>query len=203
MRLSSSFPVFLAVVALAVPVCAQQKAVAASKTLRIGNMPKLSKQHLLVKTPAVSVRSDIRTSSTKPGEWAFFSFEYETAPEWIDDLAVTYYVMSQGIDLEGNPEYNLFQATVHYGDIAKGKHQAAVVLPPVAITRYGMPVAFAVEVSDDGNEPVAKSSDGKAPDGWWTNEKFTERMVPRDGYLVDRSKTLFQFVNPDDYEAVR
>ena len=199
----SKFMLALALSALALPVFAQQAA--ASKTLRLGDMPKLGKQHVFVKAPELTVRSDIRSTRSKPREWAYMEFDYETASKWVDDLAVTYYVMSQGFDEDGKKEYNLFTTTVHYGDVAKGKHVAAVVLPPQAIERFGAPVAFAVEVSDDGNEPLSKTSIGVQgiPEDWWTNEKVTDKLVTRDGYLVDRSKTLFQFVNPDDYETVK
>lgn len=200
----SKFLIALAIVSAAVPAFAQQQA-AMSKTLKLGDMPKLGKQHLFIKAPELSVRSEIRSTRAKPRDWAFMAFDYETSPKWIDDLAVTYYVMTQGFDDEGKKEFNLFTTTVHYGDIAKGKHTAAVVLPPQAIDRFGAPIAFAVEVSDDGNDPLSKSVVGMQgiPEDWWTNEKVAEKLIPRDGYLVDRSKTLFQFVNPDDYEAVK
>ena len=203
MRFNLPKTIAFAVALAAVASTAGAQQAAQSKTVKLGDMPKLAKQHIMVKAPELSVRTEMRSTHSKPREWAFLAFSYETSPKWIDDLAVTYYVMAQGIDDEGKPEYNLFTTTVHYGDVAKGKHSAAVVLPPQAIERYGMPVAFAVEVSDDGNDPVSKSSEGKAPADWWTNEKFTERMVPRDGYLVDRARSPFQFVNPDDYEAVK
>lgn len=205
--------VFAVVFAAAAVAAYAQQPAAASKTLRISDMPKLSKQHVLKKQPEVQYRSaDIRPSSTKPRDWAYFEFEYETAkgkatdPKWIDDLAVTYYVMTQGIDDQGAKEFNFFTTTVHYADVARGqKHRAAVVLPPVAMDRFGVPVAFSVEISDGEGDPVTKTVTGiqSIPEDWWTNEKVTEKLVTRDGYLVDRSKTLFQFVNPDDYEAVR
>lgn len=201
----SRFMFALALAAAALPALAQQQQPAAmSKTLKLGDMPKLGKQHLFVKAPELSMRSEIRSTRAKPREWAFMAFDYETSPKWIDDLAVTYYVLTLGYTDEGEKEYNLFTATVHYGDVAKGKHKAAAVLPPQAIERYGAPIAFAVEVSDDGNDPLSKSVEGTGvPADWRTNEKFTEKYVNRDGYLVDRSRTPFQFVNPDDYEAVR
>ena len=202
----SKFVFALALSALALPVFAQQ-----AKTIRIDDMPKLSKQHLLKKAPELTVRSsDIKQSNAKPMNWAYFETEYSVAAakagdsKWIDDLAINYYVMTQGVGEDGKSEYNLFTLTEHYWNVAKGsKHKAAVVLPPVAMERFGMPIAFAVEISDGESDPVSKSSEGKAPEDWWTNEKYTSQTVTRDGYLVDRSKTLFQFVNPDDYETVK
>ena len=196
----------LALFAAAVPAFAQQQQQPAtmSKTVKLGDMPKLGKQHLFVTAPKLEMRSEMRSTRTKPRDWAFMAFDYETSPKWIDDLAVTYYVLAQGFNDDGEKEFNFFTTTVHYTDIAKGKHRAAVVLPPQAIERYGSPIAFAVEVADDGNEPLSKSVEGTGvPADWRTNEKFTEKYINREGYLVDRSKTPFQFVNPDDYEAVR
>lgn len=202
----SKFMLALALSALALPVFAQQ-----AKTIRIDDMPKLSKQHLLKKAPELSVRSaDIKQSNSKPRDWAYFEVEYSVAAakagdgKWIDDLTISYFVMTQGLGDDGKPEYNRFTLTEHYWNVAKGaKHKAAVVLPPVAIERFGMPIAFGVEIEDGESDPVSKSSEGKAPADWWTNEKYTSQSSERDGYLVDRSKTLFQFVNPDDYETVK
>ena len=215
MRLTSLPTAILAAAALAVPLFAQQAAhpAAASKTLRIGDMTKIAKQHVLKKQPEVPVRaSDFKQSNARPKEWAYFEVEYETAkatapgPKWVDDLAVTFYVILKGVDDMGKPEFNFFKETVHYRDVAKGqKHKAAMVLSPVALERFGMPFAFAVEMTDGEGDPISKSTsaDGTVPSDWWTNERVAEKLVPREGSLVDRSKTIFQFVNPDDYEAVK
>ena len=170
---------------------------------RIKDLSKPGKPSL-VSSPDIDgkVKSPGHISRGQGWKWSMLEVKYETAPEWIDEVTFTFYVLCQDSKTK---EYHLFQTAVSYLDIAKGDHVAAVMLPPNAVVRYGEPVSFGVEVSIDG-EKVAESATGAGGPGWWTTglEKIPEARLKRhSGYLQDRSRTPFGVTYVDEYEAVR
>jgi len=175
------------------------------KILIIRHMPKLNK----VKQPTpLYATSATRTSSSRPHEWGVFEVSYETIPEWLDEVVVTYYVMAERRGTEAKKEFSFYQTTVRYVDLARGEHLACAVLPPAPLLRNGdQVIGFAVEItSADGTLLDVKSevSGTLLPADWWKKPEVTESksVVKRDG-LVDRSKTPFGLVNIDDYEAMK
>ncbi len=159
----------------------------------------------------LSARSRIRTptfSSSLPGptkpprEWIQIAVTYDTYPAWIDELTFKYYVLSLGRE-DGKPVFSLFENTVTYVDIERGRgHVNTMYLRPPAVDRYGDVLAIAVEVIEGGNVVAQESVQPKdyAPD-WW--KKARENVKVRAGYLLNRAQTPFQMINPDDYEYVR
>jgi hypothetical protein len=82
------------------------------------------------------------------------------------------------------------------------------VLPPAAVARYGDQfVAFAVEFSGADGALLAVQSElsgVQLQPEWWKKTDVTEsKSVMKRDDLVDRSKTPFALVNPDDYEVVK
>lgn len=177
------------------------------KLLMIRRMTKLNKvkqQTPIYTTSATTVRPG------RPREWAVFEVTYDTVPEWMDEVVVTYYVMSErrGADAK-QKEFSFYQTTVRYTDVPRGEHMACVVLPPGPLLRYGDRfIGAAVEITAaDGTLLAAKdeTQDWVPPPGdWWRKPEVTESksVVKREG-LVDRSKTPFALVNIDDYEVVK
>ena len=176
------------------------------KILLIRHMPKLNK--VRVPSPLYNT-SQTRTTPGRPREWAVFEVTYDTIPEWVDEVVVTYYLMAERRPTDPNKkEFAYYQTTVRYTDVARGEHIASVVLPPGAVARNGDQfIGFAVEItSADGtlldvkNETVGTM----LPQEWWKKSEVTEskNVVKHDG-LVDRSKTPFGLINIDDYEAVK
>ena len=152
---------------------------------------------------------DSRTNA-KPREWGVFDVTFQTAPEWIDGLTVTYTVILQNPKAEkGEPQFSLFQTTVEYPDVARGNdHRAGVVLKPTALERFGQPIAFAAQIFVDGNEVAVENVAGgslKGREKWWADPRVVESsaIVPREGYLTDRAKSPFQLVDVDTYEVSR
>lgn len=173
------------------------------KTLSIRRMPKLGK----VKQPTPLYNtSATRSSPGRPHEWAVFEVIYDTSPEWLDEVVVTYYLMAER--RSDKKEFTYYQTTVRYTDVARGEHTACVALPPAALLRNGDQfVGFAVEISGgDGTLLDVKNEVQGAPlpTEWWKKPEVTENksVVKREG-LVDRSKTPFGLVNIDDYEVVK
>lgn len=164
--------------------------------VRIRDLSKLGRASL-VRTPEYSSNVNRLASGSRRKEWAVFTVDYATAPEWIDELVFSFYVMTQN----AQKEFNYFETTVTYVDIAKGDHQACVVLPPAAVARYGEPIAFGVEIVSGGQRAATKS-EGSAEE-WWKLITDKPNINKRPGYLVDRSKTPFAWAFVDDYEVVR
>jgi hypothetical protein len=182
-----------------------QGAAVEKKVLAIKRMPRLNK--IKQPTPQYST-SATRTSAGRPREWGLFEVEYETVPEWLDEVVATYYVMAERRGADRRPAYTFYQTTVRYKDVARGEHTACAVLPPAAVARYGDQfVAFAVEFAGADGALLAVQSELAGvmlqPE-WWKKPDVTESksVVKRDD-LVDRSKTPFALVNPDDYEVVK
>ncbi len=187
-----------------VPPAGAPAAVLAANAVRIRKMPKVGRS-LLVRTP--EYQSNATRATRKPREWAFFAVDYDTQPEWLDELTISYTVMAEGLNEERKREYSVYQTTVRHGDVARGEHSAAVVLPPQAVERFGSVVAFAVEISVGGKVVASDQVVGipNLPPDWWKNRDVLESssVIRRDGYLVDRSKSPFGLANIDDYEAVK
>lgn len=175
------------------------KPAAGKMALRIKEMPKLGAS-CLVTSPEIDGRVKSPGRAVHGKKWAMLEVQYETSPEWIDEITFTFYVMSQDSKTK---EYHYFQTAVSYLDVAKGAHGAAVMLPPNAVARYGEPFCFGVEIMIDG-EKVAAEASGKGQVGWWASlDKLGDRIKRHSGYLQDRSKTPFGVTFIDEYEAVR
>jgi len=176
------------------------------RLLTIRHMPKLSR----VKQPSpLYTTSATRSSSSRPREWAAFEVTYDTIPEWMDEVVVTYYVMAERRGAEAKKEFSFYQTTVRYADVARGEHLACAMLPPAALLRNGDQfVGFAVEFTSADGALLAVNSvvegNMQMPPEWWKKPEVTESksVVKRDG-LTDRSKTPFGLINFDDYEVVK
>jgi hypothetical protein len=142
-------------------------------------------------------------------EWYQLVVRYDTAPEWLDQLVVSYYVMTMK-QVEGRPAYSLFKKRVTYLDIAKGRdHMATAYLRPTTLLKYGPVVAAAAELSfktAQGEVTVPlQDTATRLPERWWINPKVVESATVsvRDGLLLDRSQTPFAVINTDDYEVMQ
>ncbi len=164
--------------------------------------------------PKTKVRTPLfQTSVSAPvqrqREWYQMVIRYETAPEWLDQLVVSYYVMAM-TKVEGRPAYSLFKKRVTYRDIARGRdHMATVYLRPVDLLKYGQIVAAAAELSfntEQGEVTVPlQDTATRLPERWWANPQVVESatVAVRDGLLLDRSQTPFSVINTDDYEVIQ
>jgi hypothetical protein len=159
----------------------------------------------LIKSP--EFRSNIQAGIKRPGDWVEIKVQYDTGPDWIDELVFQYYGLAHTRE-NGKEVYSLYQATVRYSDIERGHgHLGTAYLCPNTVKRYGLLVAVAVEISYNGKVIDAKSvSDGTVKQtDWWKNPAVTGSgvVVPRPGYLLNRRESPFALINMDDYEVIK
>lgn len=134
-------------------------------------------------------------------EWAELSLQYDTEPEWLDEVVFQFYVLLRN---KTTTDFTLLQGTVSYVDVARGaKHMGVAYVRPAALARYGDIVGVAVEAKVKG-EVVNAFSEGRLPSkplpqDWWK----TPNLIPKDGYILEKAKTPFALVNYDDYEATK
>ena len=178
-------------------------AAAAGVPLRIKGLSKVGKACLVASPDFEGKVKGPGRNSGRGKRWAALEVEYVTAPEWLDEAAFTFHVMS--IDPYEKNVIHYYTCSVTYVDIAKGEHGACVMLPPSAVARYGEPIAFGVEIEVDGKQ-VAVDSEGQGKGKpWWTmlDTLKGSKVMRHSGILQDRSKTPFGLTHIDEYEAVR
>lgn len=160
---------------------------------------------------------------TKPRRWIVVGTKYTTwgtdTSKFLDQLTFNWHVVletktateSKG-NREGLPPYSYFTTTVTYFNIPAGQHGASVCLAPSYLERYGEPRAVGLEISNEKGDVLYTNSWSnmkpiKEGSKFWEEKNFLDAMggeepaiVRRQG-LVDRSKTIWALVNPNDYES--
>ena len=160
---------------------------AASDILRIRKMTPTKE-----KTPVFRTAVQSQASARQPDWWRVM-VEFETAPDWIDELEFTYYAYIEDQSNKGAPV--MFRGTVTYVNVARGKHVSDMFLHPNTIARLGLVKQIAVVVKARG-AVVATESTATKPN-WW------DGFSPVEGVLINRSQTPFAFVDYDLYEAIK
>ena len=151
-------------------------------------------------------------SGGKQKNWGVFDVTFDTAPEWIDNLSITYMVMLENERAkQGEKRMSLYTATFDYADIPGGPlgrdHKAGVLLPPNTLLRYGKPIGFAVIFAVNG-QPAGDRGDGigslKGQNKWWMNDAITgSEFVQKRTGLIERSKSPFASAEIDSYEIAK
>lgn len=145
-------------------------------------------------------------TSRSPKDWGVFEVVFDSKPEWIDELAVTFHLMLQSPDAQAQQPFSLYRLTSRYQDVAGGRGKTiSAVLLPAALLRHGRPIGLAVEFAVEG-QVIASQSEVLMPflgERWWENPQIVDspRTVKREGYLLERAKTPFGLVNIDDNEV--
>ena len=160
----------------------------------------------------------------KPRKWIVLNMAYTTfgtdTSKFLDQLTFTWHVLldtKTATENKGNKEriapYSYFTTTTTYFNIPAGTHGASVCLPPSYLERYGEPKAIGVEVSNENGDVLVKGSvsdvRGIAPNtDFWADTRIMDAkgsdgkpMIERRQGLVDRSKTIWALVYPNDYES--
>lgn len=210
----------------AAPVAAAVEEVATSgrgAKVLIAQEPKLGAQVCLT-APSVSGNSLIGQAYKKPRQWIVIETKYDTygtdESRFLDQLTFTWHVLLEtktATENKGNKEglspYSYFTTSTTYFNIPAGTHAASVVLAPSYHERYGEPKAIGLEITNQNGEMLAGDcwSEIKgvaAHKKFWEDTKIMdakgadgEPMITRRQGLVDRSKTIWALVNPNDYEA--
>ena len=185
--------------------------------------PKLGQQSCLT-APSVSGASLVGQCYKKPRQWIVLETKYATfgtdTSKFLDQLTFTWHVILEtksAREIKGNKKklapYSYFTAATTYFNIPAGSHAASVVLPPSYLERYGEPKAVGLEITNQNGELLAGDcwSEVKGVAShpkFWEDQKIMNAtgadgkpMIERRQGLVDRSKSIWALVNPNDYET--
>lgn len=144
-------------------------------------------------TPAYDVRRvTMQTGEVK--EWGQILVKFETSPDWIDQLDFTFYALVKSD--EGKNPYTLFQSSISYVNLERGKHESVMYLHPSTGARYGKVDRVALLVRMNG-QLVGMESEPPSKQRWW------EQLSPVQGYLLNRLQTPFAMINYDNYPAIK
>ena len=191
------------------------------KSLKIDQYPKLGQASCLM-APGIPGASAFGPAwKGKPRRWIVLESQYSTLERCIEQLTFTWHVVLEtksatSKDKEGQKKlapYSYFTQTVTYYNIPRGTHAASVCLHPSYLEQYGEPKAVGLVVTDANGTELAGNSFSeikpiKAGSKFWDEPNIMdakqangENYITRRQGLMDRSKTIWALVNPNDYEA--
>lgn len=168
--------------------------------------------------PSLQGQSSVGQVFKKPRSWIVLEAKYETYAKWQDQLTFTWHVLldsKTATDNKGGTEdiapYSYFTTQINYMNVPKGFHVSSAVLHPSYLERFGEPKAVGVVVTDKngavvGGDSWSEVSGIKGGTLFWDDPKIMEAtkdgepMIERRSGLVDRAKTIWGLVNPNDYE---
>ena len=184
----------------------------------IDQMPRTGKSCCLG-APSVQGGTMIGQCYQKPRSWIVVETKYTTYAKFLDQLTFTWHVVLETKSAKENKgnrmglaPYSYFNTTVTYYNIPQGSHAASVCLPPSYLELYGEPKAIGFEVTNQNGDVLAGDTVSeikaiKPHTKFWEQDNFKEAMsgekpnIERRQGLVDRSKTIWALVNPNDYET--
>jgi hypothetical protein len=132
--------------------------------------------------------------STLWRSWLKIEVQFESQPEWADDVQVKYFVLiGKGRDVK------LFSGEVTHINVAKGsQHYSAMFMHPNTLRRYGAGQIEAVAVQIfHQNRLMDQTSEPPARDRWW------EQYTPVSGYLLAPQDTPWSVIADERFEAVK
>lgn len=186
--------------------------------ITIDQFPKVGKVSTLA-APGVPGGTIIGSVFAKPRKWIVLEAKYSTYSRWQDQLTFTWHVI---LDTKTATEkdktdkiapYSYFTTSVTYSNIPKGTHAASVCLHPSYLERFGEAKAIGLVISNGKGEILAGNSESeiqgiKSGTKFWEDNKIMDAqkdgapLIERRQGLLDRSKTIWGLVNPNDYELV-
>ena len=185
----------------------------------VDQMPKTGKQCCLG-APGIQGASMIGQCYTKPRRWIVVETKYTTYAKFLEQLTFNWHVLLEtksATENKGNriglSPYSYFNTTVTYFNIPQGSHAACVCLPPSYLELYGEPKAIGFTISNQngdilGGGTVSEVKGIKPDSQFWEDQSIMNAtgadgkpMIERRQGLVDRAKTIWALVNPNDYEA--
>ena len=174
--------------------------------------------------PSLQGSTQIGQCYKKPRNWIVLETKYTTfgteTSRFLDQLTFTWHVLLEtksATENKGNKEglapYSYFSTSMTYFNIPYGSHASSVVLPPSYLERYGEPKACGFTISNQNGDElffgsVSEIQGIKNNDKFWDDEKIMNAngkdgkpMIERRQGLLDRSKTIWGLVFPNDYET--
>ena len=184
----------------------------------VDQMPKTGQQSCLP-APGIQGASLVGVCYQKPRKWIVIETKYTTFAKFQDQLTFNWHVLLETKSAKENKgnkmglaPYSYFNTTVTYFNIPQGSHAACVCLPPSYLELYGEPKAIGFTISNQngdilGGGTVSEVKGIKNDTQFWDDQSIMNAqqggkpMIERRQGLVDRSKTIWALVNPNDYEA--
>ena len=185
----------------------------------VDQMPKTG-QSCCLGAPSLQGATMIGQCYQKPRRWIVVETKYTTFAKFLDQLTFNWHVLLETKSAKENKgnrmglaPYSYFNTTVTYYNIPQGSHAACVCLPPSYLELYGEPKVIGFTISNQngdilGGGTVSEVKGIKADSKFWEDDKVMSAngadgkpMIERRQGLVDRSKTIWALVNPNDYEA--
>ncbi len=133
-------------------------------------------------------------STTLSEKWLRIETEFDSTPEWADDVQVKYYVL-----LGSGRDTRMFVGDVTYVNVAKGpRHVSAMFMHPNTVQRYGNGdvQSVAVQIFHRG-QLIDQDSAPASRQRWW------EGYTPVPGYLLTPQQTPWSIISYDRYEALK
>ena len=187
----------------------------------VDQMPKTGHTCCLT-APSISGASMIGQCYQKPRWWIVIETKYTTYSKFLDQLTFNWHVLLETKSAKENKgnkvglaPYSYFNCTTTYFNIPQGSHAACVCLPPSYYELYGEPKVIGFTISNQngdilGGGTVSEVAGIKNDTKFWEDQnimnatgKDGKPMIERRQGLVDRSKTIWALVNPNDYEATQ
>ena len=184
----------------------------------IDQLPKTGSNSCLP-APGIQGATNVGQCYTKPRQWIVIETKYTTYAKFLEQLTFTWHVLLEtktAKENKGNkmklPPYSYFNTTTTYFNIPQGSHAACVCLPPSYYELYGEPKVIGFTISNQNGDVLAGGTVSevkgiKNDTKFWENQDIMNAqsggkpMIERRQGLVDRSKTIWALVNPNDYEA--
>lgn len=170
---------------------AQAPAVSGPGSFKIRNI-----RQQLVTPPdyrAVVTGSGVRSAAVAE-KWLQIETEFESQPEWADDVTLKYYVL-----MGRGRETRMFVGELTHVNVAKGaRHYSAMFMHPNTVQRYGrgQVEAVAVQLFYQGRL-MDQDSDPPTRERWW------ERYTPVSGFLLNPQQTPWSILAHERYEPLK
>lgn len=182
----------VAILALAGAVMVRAQAV---REPALGDFRLKTVRHFVQQAPNYSA-SGGGTSDKSPAvfrDWLRIEVQFETKPEWVNDLKLVYYAV-----LGRGNEAKLFKGEVTHVHVWKNAmHNSAMFMHPNAVRRYGNGKVEGVAVLLYYKDRLFHMlSDPVSNVRWW--EQFTPQAEP----LLNHMQTPWAMVGHEHYEAI-
>ncbi|MGD0060429.1 MAG: Amuc_1102 family pilus-like protein [Verrucomicrobiia bacterium] len=168
---------------------AQEPQAPASPSFRI----RAVRQRLVSPPDYRSIVSGAGGRSVSAGQnWLQIETEFESSPDWADDVQLKYYVL-----LGRGENAHALVGEITYVNVAKGpQHYSAMFVHPNTLQRYGkgQVEAVAVQLFYKG-QLIDQSSYPPSDDHWW------ERATPVSGLVLPPRETPWSVLAFDRYES--
>ena len=177
----------------------------------VDQMPKTGQQSCLP-APGIQGASMVGQCYTKPRKWIVIETKYTTYAKFLPQLTFNWHVLLETKSAKENKGNRIGLPPYSYFNIPAGSHASSVVLPPSYLERYGEAKAIGFEISNQngdilGGGTVSEVKGIAADSKFWEDPKIMDAqlggkpMIERRQGLLDRSKTIWALVNPNDYET--